>query len=112
MNSISRIASLEKENIELQEEILSLKRQLMLQRRRSTGGSRPASPEPEDNNHAFEELEVTVRKLKETVKSATDELRKYRDTAKHESHKITPIQAQKVVGPHSKDDFDLDDLLN
>ena len=122
--SISRIAKLEQENIALQEEVLSLKRQLMNQRRKSGGGSRPGSPEPiiDDNKEALDELEMTVKKLKESVRLATNELRKYRsEETMHTMGMVgrLPISDDKKLSPQRRvvekpktDDFDLDDLLN
>ena len=101
-HSLVRLAKLEEENIALQSEILSLKRQLLNQHR--SGGSRPSSPEipfrktPEDDCHV-RQLEEAVSLLRKQVESATQELLKYRaaplvapvkDTSpKVESPKIT-----------------------
>lgn len=80
-HSLVRLAKLEEENIALQSEILSLKRQLLNQHR--SGGSRPSSPEipfreiPEDDSHA-RQLEEAVSLLRKQVESATKELLKYR----------------------------------
>ena len=84
-SSLARMAKLEEENIALQAEILSLKRQLLNQRKSGGGGSRPSSPEmpsrevPEDNNQ-LQELEATVSLLKTQVELATAELKKFRKT--------------------------------
>ena len=69
-NILSRLTRLEAENVALQEEILSLKKQL-------TNAS--LSPKhPRDMNYDTSPAESSVAELRRQVEHAVDELRKYR----------------------------------
>lgn len=101
MNGLGRLAKLERENIELNEEVLRLKNQLLAVRMAGT----PSLPESPASST---ELETTVAALRQEVMQAMKELQKYRSV---------PVAKEEEKKPPAKngwnnDDFDLDDLLN
>ena len=139
---LTRLAKLERENVELQEEILRLKQDLKHAR---TSRSRPSTPEKAIDRSL--EFEQAVTSLKAQVLRAVEELKKYRVPEPHSANtKIdskvdsvkkgnSPVVARKLTDdddvfgplnavssvpalvvskrkPDKKDDFDLDDLLS
>jgi hypothetical protein len=74
---LSRITALERENVELQEELLTLKKQIMSMK--MEGHSRPSTPVAQDTPD-IGSLEKTVDALKGLVTRTIDELRQYRVT--------------------------------
>ena len=74
---LTRVANLEKENVELQEQVLALKKQIM--QLKTAGHSRPSTPQA--TSHAeVESLQTVVDSLKAQVIRAVTELRAYRDS--------------------------------
>jgi len=96
-SSLGRLAKLERENVELNEEILRLKTQLLASK---MAGTPPGTPKNA-------ELESSLASLKEEVLLAVKELQRYRvvDPGKEQS------SSAKVVKGWD-DDLDLDDILN
>ena len=106
---LSRIAALEKENVELHEEILSLKKEIMYMK--TTGfhtHSRPSTPAK------GEQPVVTLEALRSQVFSTVSELRRYRVPSNASPLGRRLSVSAPAVGRREirKDSFDLDDLLS
>ena len=75
---VSRLSALERENVELQEEVLFLKKQIMSLK--TAGHSRPSSPVHRESPKRDDDLQESIDRLKVQVVQAVSELRKYRIT--------------------------------
>jgi hypothetical protein len=73
---LARVANLEKENVELQEQVLALKKQIM--QFKTAGHSRPSTPQ-QSNHTEVESLQAVIEALKTQVVRAVEELQNYRD---------------------------------
>lgn len=97
-SSLARLAKLERENVELNEEVLKLKNQLLALK---MAGTPPGSPSNAD-------VDKTLVELREEILHAVTELKKFRKGPDLQKPKQTPLSR----GWNNNDDIDLDDLLN
>ncbi len=86
-NILSRLTKLEAENVALQEEILSLKKQL------TSASLSPQHPRnvPVTSSAEIEELEQTVYELRKQVETAVMELKKYRKISAIEDNDLANL---------------------
>ena len=100
---LTRIASLERENIDLQEEVLMLKKQIMSIKTKS--GSQPSSPAHKKDD--IEAMDETIESLKAQVNCAIIELKKFRvdqdgGIGPNQTQSNTFVSKQSTTGnPHS-----------
>lgn len=105
---VSRLSALERENVELQEEVLSLKKEIMAMK---TAGShsRPSTPTNRVELQNFEGFQEIIDKLKSQVVLAVSELQKYRlnDTSGSSQDQNWSVEAQDSKSAKLEvDDFD------
>jgi hypothetical protein len=107
---LSRIAALEKENVELHEEILHLKKEIMyIKTSGSHVPSRPSTPTMDG-----QQVLLTLEALKLQVLASVKELGRYRvpkdasPVGRRMSVSVPPVGRRDI----KKDSFDLDDLLS
>jgi hypothetical protein len=97
-SGLARLAKLERENVELNEEVLKLKNQLLALK---MAGTPPGSPSNGDVDKALVEL-------RQEILHAVSELKKFRKASDAEKFKQTPFSR----GWNNNEDLDLEDLLN